>query len=167
MKLSKEDKEKEHLCYMLYSEGTKRTYVGYTVNLQRRIRQHNGEIVGGAKRTRRGRPWTPVLTVSGFPDQVEALRFEWRCHHPTKFIRKGEKPIRGHGFEGRIRSICSILEMEKVCSKATCLNDLSLQINWLYPKPEPDFLVEFRLRKFDFKVKGENESPKGEDEENG
>ena len=32
-------------------------YTGITSNIIRRLRQHNGEIVGGAKATRVGRPW--------------------------------------------------------------------------------------------------------------
>ncbi len=37
------------------------TYVGFTVNPKRRLRQHNGEIINGAKRTSKKRPWY-VLT---------------------------------------------------------------------------------------------------------
>ena len=35
-------------CYLLWSRGTGRTYVGATVNMARRKRQHNGELVGGS-----------------------------------------------------------------------------------------------------------------------
>ena len=45
-----------YFVYILSEIGGNRTYIGYTVNLQRRLRQHNGEIVGGAKATR-GRKW--------------------------------------------------------------------------------------------------------------
>jgi len=40
--------------------------VGITTNLSRRLRQHNGAVVGGAKATRIGRPWKIGLTVEGF-----------------------------------------------------------------------------------------------------
>ena len=33
--------ECKYFCYIIYSNN--RTYNGYTVNLQRRLRQHNGE----------------------------------------------------------------------------------------------------------------------------
>lgn len=60
-------------------------YIGYTVNFSRRIRQHNGELVGGAKRTQQGRPWTPIAITSGFPDQHHGLSFEW---HLQRMYRK-------------------------------------------------------------------------------
>ena len=47
--------------YVVYSPDN-RTYVGSTVNLARRIRQHNGELVGGAKYTR-GRQWRFLCVV--------------------------------------------------------------------------------------------------------
>ena len=41
-------------------------YCGITTNIERRLKQHNGELTGGAKYTRSYRPWKPVLYVSGF-----------------------------------------------------------------------------------------------------
>ncbi|CAC9494366.1 conserved hypothetical protein [Leishmania infantum JPCM5] len=80
-----------HCVYLLTSldpqcEGD--FYIGYTVNPLRRLRQHNGELVNGARRTsRRGRPWTIVCCVSGFPDDRAALKFEWCWQHPTASAR--------------------------------------------------------------------------------
>ncbi len=72
-----------YLCYILHSADGRHTYVGITNNMTRRLRQHNGEISGGAKCTKRDycRPWTVALTVSGFRTKVEALQFEWALHH--------------------------------------------------------------------------------------
>ena len=56
--------------------------MGYTVDFDRRLRQHNGELVGGAKKTKKWRPWTPICVISGFMDNHEALRFEARVQHP-------------------------------------------------------------------------------------
>ena len=47
------------------------TYVGATVDVNRRLRQHNKEIKGGAHATgvkvAAGKSWTRVCYVSGFP----------------------------------------------------------------------------------------------------
>ena len=52
-----------------------------------RIRQHNGELVNGARRTRAGRPWEMTVVVSGFATKVKAMQFEWAWQHPTRSKR--------------------------------------------------------------------------------
>lgn len=64
-----------YVVYVLYSESTGRHYIGVTVDLGRRLRQHNGEISGGAASTRYGRPWL-VERVSGLMALGDALRVE-------------------------------------------------------------------------------------------
>jgi len=70
-------------CYMLASLDGRKTYVGATINPDRRLRQHNGEISGGARATH-GRTWKRVFLVSGFADERAALRFEWRWKYLTR-----------------------------------------------------------------------------------
>lgn len=53
----------------------KRTYVGSTTDIIRRLRQHNGEIVGGARSTR-GAKWQMVGYVYGFENRSDACRWE-------------------------------------------------------------------------------------------
>ncbi|MDQ5954617.1 MAG: putative endonuclease [Patescibacteria group bacterium] len=55
------------------SDGT--FYIGKTTDLVRRIRQHNGEIVGGAKYTRGRRP-VKLLYSQKFNTLSEALKNE-------------------------------------------------------------------------------------------
>jgi putative endonuclease len=56
------------------SDGT--FYIGKTTDLTRRIRQHNGEIVGGAKYTRGRRP-VKLLYSQKFNTLSEALKNEF------------------------------------------------------------------------------------------
>ena len=41
-----------YIIYLLYNTSNTSTYIGITVNKERRLRQHNGELVGGAKYTK-------------------------------------------------------------------------------------------------------------------
>jgi predicted GIY-YIG superfamily endonuclease len=67
-------KRMSHIVYCLCNVGgsPRRTYVGYTTYLRKRLRQHNGEIAGGAKLTRGGR-WEAIFCVTGFLDGESAL----------------------------------------------------------------------------------------------
>ena len=81
-----------YICYVLVSDCARRTYCGITNNPARRIRQHNGEIRGGAKYTR-GRHWTYAFRVAGFRDKREALSFEWHLKHQTRRRRRGRTAL--------------------------------------------------------------------------
>lgn len=59
----------------------RRTYVGVTNKLDRRLRQHNGVIKGGARATRmRQAAWRVMYVVRGLPDRRACLQLEWRLH---------------------------------------------------------------------------------------
>jgi predicted GIY-YIG superfamily endonuclease len=68
-----------------------RIYVGKTLDVRRRLRQHNGGIAGGGRTTKAMRNKTAtdrlwcVAIVTGFADAKQALQFEYRCH---RFRRK-------------------------------------------------------------------------------
>ncbi|WRX10163.1 GIY-YIG endonuclease - like 1 [Theobroma cacao] len=79
-------KTKSWCVYLILSTNAPiKTYVGVTTDFSRRLKQHNGELKGGAKASRAGRPWICACIIRGFNDQSEACEFEskWK-----RFSRK-------------------------------------------------------------------------------
>lgn len=68
--------DKPWVVYLLASTKEARTYVGVTVDLPRRLEQHNGVRPGGAKATRRGRPWRVHSVIGAFADRSSAQKVE-------------------------------------------------------------------------------------------
>ena len=103
--------------YLLVSSTTGNTYVGATVNLERRLRQHNGEISGGARRTTsrvaKGETWTRAAYVSGFPDWTAALQFEWRWKQLSRKLSGTATPL-----EKRMQALDQLLALERSTTKA-------------------------------------------------
>ena len=81
-----------HHCYLLQSlSSPKKSYIGYTVNPSRRLKQHNGLIKGGANYTSKFRPWKFIAITEGFATEQKGLQFEWAWQHPkrSKIFRHG------------------------------------------------------------------------------
>jgi predicted GIY-YIG superfamily endonuclease len=93
----------KYYCYIISNEKDN-TYNGYTTNLNRRIRQHNGELVGGARATRGRGPWkyVAILTSLGWTNTSSAMRHEWSIKYPT---RRRPRPSKYNGEFGRIESL--------------------------------------------------------------
>ena len=101
------------------------TYVGATVDLERRLRQHNKELKGGAistgARVVKGETWIRVAHVEGFPDWQAALQFEWRWKQISrKNFVKGVHPL----FT-RMIALKQLLELERPTSKAKAYTEWS------------------------------------------
>ena len=103
----------------------RRTYVGATLYLDRRLRQHNGEIRGGARQTSRGEGvWVLACKVSGFRTFNEALKFEyaWR--------REGRR-IRTRGLCGRREALAALVGKERWSSTSPPACDVPVVVTWL------------------------------------
>lgn len=100
--------------YLLYCDNS--TYVGATVDLDRRLRQHNKEICGGAKATGKkvvkGQIWRRICYVSGFPDWQSTLQFEWRWKQITRTLERDEPIVR------RMKALKTLIRLEQSTSKA-------------------------------------------------
>jgi structure-specific endonuclease subunit SLX1 len=118
----------QYVYLLVSSSGS--TYVGATMDLNRRLRQHNKEIVGGAKATgskvARGETWRRHCYVSGFPDWSAALQFEWRWKQISRRIQSAAprssrmSPLerRMSPVERRMLALDELLAMERPTSKA-------------------------------------------------
>jgi structure-specific endonuclease subunit SLX1 len=109
--------------YLLVSTNGN-TYVGATVDLNRRLRQHNKEIKGGAHATgikvAQGETWTRAAHVSGFPDWQAALQFEWRWKQLSRKLSLQLKPL-----ERRIKALKELLALERPTTKAITYKEWS------------------------------------------
>ena len=63
-------------CYILENISRSRSYVGSSTNVNRRLRQHNGNIIGGAASTRVGRPWK-LVCYTEVGSKSECLKLEY------------------------------------------------------------------------------------------
>lgn len=75
-----------YLVYLIKCDNL--SYVGMTNDIFKRLRQHNGEISGGAKYTSKRKGWYPVLIIDGFLDMKSAMQCEWR-------LKRGKKGVLG------------------------------------------------------------------------
>jgi predicted GIY-YIG superfamily endonuclease len=110
------DPIKPSFVYLLESTNGN-TYVGATVDLVRRLRQHNKEIKGGAYATGMkvalGETWRRVCYVKGFPNWRTALQFEWRWKQLSRKL-----PVKMPPLERRASALKLLLAFEKPTSKA-------------------------------------------------
>lgn len=120
-------------CYLLKSHHPNargRSYIGFTVNPHRRVRQHNGELSNGAWRTKKWRPWEMVLVLYGFPTQTLALQFEWAWQHPERSLDARSAVARlsakqKAGVAGKIAVLMEVLNAQPWCYYPLTLQFLS------------------------------------------
>lgn len=84
----------DYCVYLLVHTTHNRTYVGITNNLKRRLRQHNGEIKGGAKYTtafKSDGAWKVYLTIPNLT-KSQSLSYERSIKNKRKKA-KGKTPL--------------------------------------------------------------------------
>jgi predicted GIY-YIG superfamily endonuclease len=117
------------VCYLLKSTNENyknHTYNGKTNDIQRRLRQHNGELVGGAIKTSKMRPNEIYCVIEGFISNIEVQQAEWRIKHPTK---KKKRPYKYQGPMGRLSSLNEILNDTQFTSNSyRLIKDMNLKI---------------------------------------
>ena len=102
--------------YLLEASPSGATYVGATMDVDHRLRQHNGQLKGGAHattmRVKKGETWRRVVYVSGFPDWIAALQFEWRWKQLSR-KSKLKNPL-----ERRQEALQTLLALDRPTTKA-------------------------------------------------
>jgi predicted GIY-YIG superfamily endonuclease len=102
--------------YALTDSSGRLSYAGVTINLKRRLRQHNRLIGGGARSTGRGQDWCYLFVVKGLPSGRVARQLEWRLHRRTK--------------EGRAEQLRRALLLERFTTGAPPTSTLALTVCW-------------------------------------
>ena len=128
------------MSYVYLLVSTKgNTYVGATVDLNRRLRQHNKEIKGGAHATSvkvgQGEIWTRAAHVSEFPSWQAALQFEWRWKQLTRKIT-----ISVHPLHRRMIALKQLLNLERPTTKAKAYSE--------WPEPPKVVLEDDEARQY-------------------
>ncbi len=123
------------MSYVYFIESTNgSTYIGATVNLDKRIRQHNKEITGGAKLTSnkvvKGEIWKYICYVENFPNYNEALKFEWRWKQISRIIQKKNPTLSPR--EKRLTALTQLLNLPQSTSKAIPYENWENQPNVVY-----------------------------------
>ena len=120
-------------CYMLYTDKGQ-TYIGATVDPDRRLRQHNKEISGGARATgiriAQGLTWKRACYITGIPEWSSALQIEWRWKQLGRTQCKNIK----NPIERRLHSLKILLSLEKPTNRAIPYD--------AYPSGPPEIIWE-------------------------
>jgi structure-specific endonuclease subunit SLX1 len=111
-----------YVYLLLATPDRNATYVGATVDLERRLRQHNKEIKGGATatgaRVAKGDTWIRAAYVQGFPDWQAALQFEWRWKQLSRKL-----PAKMDPLLRRMTALNQLLNLERPTTKAKAYSE--------------------------------------------
>ena len=125
------------MCYLLAnlaSEGGK-YYIGFSTVEIHRLRQHNRELTGGAKRTRKGK-WVHVCIVRGFPSNSIACMFEsaWQhyrgiqeTHRMPPLVKKAVPQVRT-----KLSHLFGLLKRHQWTSRSPPAHEVPLVVEWIW-----------------------------------
>ena len=103
--------------YLLMSSNGA-TYIGATIDLNRRLDQHNKLLKGGAKatgnRVENGEMWVRMAHVKNFPDWQSALQFEWRWKQLSRKIYNKNSL----SLKRRVEALKILLSLDRSTTKA-------------------------------------------------
>jgi structure-specific endonuclease subunit SLX1 len=128
----------KHYCYIL--KNNNRTYIGYTVDPNRRIKQHNGVLKGGAKATSALENWEFLCILTSDDAALTknlALSIEWNLKHPLGKIR--DKTF--NGVDGKIKTLNTVLPRYKMLFTIWIREEYidKIQNEYFQVKPLDDF----------------------------
>lgn len=138
-----------HMLYILYNESNNYTYNGYTVDFNRRLRQHNCEIKGGARFTSRlvkskkiiWKPLALIRILNEDFDQRRALSIEWIIKYPTN---QRPRPKNFNTPKGRIEGLILALMNSKFEGLSFHVQVFSQDIFDLINENYPNIFVELK-----------------------
>lgn len=117
-------KSREYYVYLLVSDSGA-TYVGATVDLDHRLRQHNKELVGGAFQTSRkvmnGETWRRHCHIKNIPDWKTALQVEWAWKFQYRKLGRVGNPL-----DRRLNALEILLSLERATSSAIPYSEWSI-----------------------------------------
>ena len=129
--------------YCIISSVCGKSYIGASVDIHKRLRQHNGEIKGGARATHYGRPRTRVCHVQGFPNERTALQFEWKWKSLSStgskrkkvYVKKSENPfskvnVKHAALKKRLVGLWMLSMCEKYTYNAPLSKTIPVKIVW-------------------------------------
>ncbi len=133
----------DYVCYLLIDNNNKTSYVGITNDKDKRLRQHNQEIKGGAKATK-GKVWNRALHIKGFPTKHDILQFEWYWKYITnKFCKSYGSPI-----ERRVQAINIIDEQGKTTKTSNQFNSYPNKLELIIEDPLITMYIEMNEIEF-------------------
>tara|TARA_A100001035_G_C27771420_1_gene496578 strand:- start:334 stop:747 length:414 start_codon:yes stop_codon:yes gene_type:complete len=134
---------KEWFFYIIYNNNF--TYAGVSPDPKRRLKQHNGEISGGAKyTTSKGTGWKHLCIISGFQNKIQSMQFEWAVKHVP--------PINSGGIKNRINKLFFVLNKDKWTSKAPLASNIPLNILWMNNEKTNHHLPDYITQKFNCSI---------------